>query len=413
MRKGKPFEISKDIVVEAYRKVKSNKGAEGIDGMTIRELEDRLEDSLYKVWNRMSSGTYFPPPVKAVEIPKDAGGTRRLGIPTVLDRIAQAVTKMYLEPVIEPIFHEDSYAYRPGKAMKEAIGKVRERCWKYDWVLDVDIKGFFDNMDHRLVMKAVKHHTQEKWILLYVERWLKAPMILKEGTVVKREKGTPQGGVISPLLANLFMHYVFDKWIEREYPGCPFVRYADDMVIHCETERQAKELRVALEQRLAECNLELHPEKTKIVYCKDWNRPGDYPNKKFDFLGYTFKPRKVKGRTGAIFWGFNPAMSDKKKKAKSAEMRNWKIHRWSNCTIEEVAKYVNPIISGWINHYCWYYKSVCLGLLRRFNEILLKWIRRKYKKTSKRKAQRWLHRMWKQQPRLFVHWIAGLRPETG
>lgn len=283
MNSGKPFDISKYAVFEAYKRVKANKGSEGIDDESIEDFEENLEDNLYKIWNRMSSGTYFPPPVKAVDIPKDNQEVRRLGVPTVSDRIAQSVVKAYLEPVLEPIFHKDSYGYRPGRSTIEAIGIVRERCWKYDWVLDIDIQGFFDNMDHDLVMKAVNHHTQEKWILLYVERWLKAPMILKDGTEVKRGKGTPQGGVISPLMSNLFMHYAFDKWMDRNFPNSPFVRYADDMVIHCKTEEQANSLLEALSMRLKECKLELHPKKTKIVYCKDDRRPGDYPNKKFDF----------------------------------------------------------------------------------------------------------------------------------
>ncbi len=412
MNSGKPFDISKYAVFEAYRRVKANKGSEGIDDDSIEDFEENLEDNLYKIWNRMSSGTYFPPPVKAVDIPKDNQEVRRLGVPTVSDRIAQSVVKAYLEPVLEPIFHKDSYGYRPGRSTIEAIGIVRERCWKYDWVLDIDIQGFFDNMDHDLVMKAVKHHTQEKWILLYVERWLKAPMILKDGTEVKRGKGTPQGGVISPLMSNLFMHYAFDKWMDRNFPNCPFVRYADDVVIHCKTEEQANSLLEALSMRLKECKLELHPKKTKIVYCKDDRRPGDYPNKKFDFLGYTFKPRKVKARNGKIFWGFNPAMSDKKRKAKNAEMRSWKIHLWSSRTLEELAKFVNPILRGWINHYGRFYKSILFDLLRKFNYTLIKWAMRKFKRLryKRKKVRKWLGRIAKQQPTLFAHWKVGAQP---
>jgi len=342
MNYGKPFSISKQEVAIAYKKVKANKGSQGIDDITIEEFDGDCENYLYKIWNRMSSGTYFPPPVKAADISKETGGTRRLGIPTVSDRTAQQVVKSRLEPMIDRRFHVDSYGYRPGKTMKRALDRTRERCWKYDWVIDLDVKGFFDNMDHELVLKALRVHTSEKWILLYVERWLKAPMILEDGTQVEREKGTPQGGVISPLLANLFMHYAFDLWMDRNHWDCPFERFADDVVIHCQTEEQAKKLLHNLTERMKECKLELHPEKTKIVYCKDGNRKGNYPIKKFDFLGFTFKPRRCKTRKGKVFCGFNPGMSDKKRKIKGQEMREWKVHQWSGRSLEDIAKFVNP-----------------------------------------------------------------------
>lgn len=409
---GKPFSISKWKVVEAYKKVKANKGSEGIDGETLQDFEKDLKRNLYKVWNRMSSGTYFPPPVKAVDIEKDTGGTRRLGIPTVSDRIAQQVVKEQLEPVLEKCFHESSYGYRPGKTMKQALGKARQRCWEYSWVIDLDVKGFFDNMDHELVMKALKVHTGEKWIHLYVERWLKAPMILEDGTQITREKGTPQGGVISPLLANLFMHYAFDKWMDRNYPNNPFERFADDVVIHCKTEGEAEMLLTELTERMKKCKLELHPDKTKIVYCKDGNRKGDYPNIKFDFLGYTFKPRRTKSKKGIVFNGFNPGMSDKKKIKKGREMREWKIHMWSNRTLEDIAKYVNPKFYGWYNHYGHFFESICMNLLQRFNCHLNKWARKKYKrlKNSRRKADRWLRKIAERQQNLFAHWRLGALP---
>lgn len=412
MNFGKPFSISKCEVAEAYRKVKANKGSEGIDGITLEEFEKDQEDHFYKIWNRMASGTYFPPPVKAVDIPKANGGTRRLGIPTVSDRIAQQVVKTRLEPLIDRIFHADSFGYRPGKTMEQALSLTRQRCWKYNWVIDVDVKGFFDNMDHELVMKALKLHTNEKWILLYVERWLKAPMVLKEGTVVVREKGTPQGGVISPLLANLFMHYAFDKWMDKNYPSCPFERFADDVVIHCRTEQEAKELLENLKKRMEECKLELHPEKTKIVFCTDDNRRGDYPDVKFDFLGYTFKPRRCKTQKGKIFCGFNPGMSDKKKVVKREEMRKWKIHLWSGRTLEDIAKFVNPILRGWYNHYGKFHTSVCMNLLQGFNYYLNKWARKKYKRlqNSRRRANEWLGKVAMRQPNLFAHWKLGALP---
>ncbi len=412
MSKAKPFMISKYVVQRAYESVKANKGSAGADGESIKEFEENLKDNLYKIWNRMSSGTYFPPPVRGVEIPKSNGGKRLLGIPTVSDRIAQTVVKMYLEPELDPCFHPDSYGYRPGKAMKEALGTARKRCWTYDWVIDMDIKGFFDNMDHELVMKALRKHTSSKWILLYVERWLKAPMIQRDGTQVERTKGTPQGGVISPLLANLFMHYAFDVWITRKFPGILFERYADDVVVHCKTEKQAQDLLKAIKERLAQCKLELHPEKTKIVYCKDSNRRGNHPTIKFDFLGYTFKPRKARNRRGKYFVSFLPAMGDKAKKAKGEAMRLWRMHLWSSSSIEELAEWVNPKFRGWINHYGQFYESELTKFLRRYNYTLIRWAMRKYKKLRRKtkKANKWLGRIAKRQPKLFAHWKFGALP---
>ncbi|MEX6430344.1 group II intron reverse transcriptase/maturase, partial [Ferrimicrobium acidiphilum] len=251
-----------------------NQGAAGVDGESIEEFEKDLKGNLYRIWNRMSSGSYFPPPVRAVEIPKRAGGSRVLGVPTVSDRIAQTVVKIYLEPEVEPIFHPDSYGYRPGRSALDALGRTRERCWKFDWVIDLDIRAFFDSIDHDLMLKALAKHTKERWILLYVERWLKAPLEKEDGATVQRDRGTAQGSAISPLLANLFLHYAFDVWTARNFPDCPFERYADDGVIHCATEQEAKEILVALGKRLAELGLELNPDKTAIVYCKDANRKG-------------------------------------------------------------------------------------------------------------------------------------------
>ena len=283
---NKPFNIDKRLVYEAYKAVKSNRGAAGVDEQTIEQFETDLSGNLYKIWNRMSSGTYFPPPVRAVAIPKKSGGERILGVPTVADRMAQMVVKMVIEPILDPIFLADSYGYRPNKSALGAVGATRERCWKYDWVLEFDIKGLFDNIDHELLLRAVRKHIACKWALLYIERWLKAPMVLEDGTKVERNRGTPQGGVVSPILANVFMHYTFDLWMVRTHPDLPWCRYADDGLVHCRNEQEAEALKLELQARLAECHLEMHPTKTKVVYCKDGKRKGQYPNVKFDFLGY-------------------------------------------------------------------------------------------------------------------------------
>jgi len=302
----KPFKIEKRQVYEAYKAVKSNKGAAGVDGQTIEQFDADLEGNLYKIWNRMSSGSYFPPPVRAVTIPKKSGGERILGVPTVGDRIAQMVVKQLIEPDLDSIFLPDSYGYRPRKSALDAVGVTRERCWKYDWVLEFDIRGLFDNLLHDLLLKAVRKHVKCKWALLYIERWLTAPMA-KEGMLIERTRGTPQGGVISPVLSNLFLHYAFDLWMTRTHHDLPWCRYADDGLVHCRSELEAETLKVELQARLAECGLEMHPTKTKIVYCKDGKRQGRYPNVTFDFLGYQFRPRVVRSsRNNELFCSFTP-----------------------------------------------------------------------------------------------------------
>jgi len=307
--KVKSFEIPKRLVFEAWKKVRANDGAPGVDRVSITEFESRVGDSLYKLWNRMSAGSYMPSPVRAVEIPKDHGmGVRVLGVPTTADRVAQTAVAMLLEERLEPIFHPDSYGYRPGRSAHDALAVTRRRCWEKDWVLDLDIRSFFDSVPHDLLLKAVAHHTRERWVLLYVERWLKAPMRMPDGTLLAREKGTPQGSPISPLLANLFLTYAFDRWMTREHPGCPFERYADDSVVHCATEKQARRLWVEIAKRLKTVGLELHPEKTKVVYCKDTNRRGDAKHTSFDFLGYTFRGREARGPRG-YFISFAPAIA--------------------------------------------------------------------------------------------------------
>lgn len=406
MSRAKPFWIAKNEVLEAYKRVKANRGAAGVDGQSIDEFEGNLKNNLYKLWNRMSSGSYFPPPVRRVEIPKGDGRMRPLGIPTVADRVAQMVVKRYLEPKLEPYFHPDSYAYRLDKSAIAAVGQARKRCWRYDWVIDLDIKGFFDNIDHELMMRAVRKHTDCKWVLLYVERWLKAPAQLEDGRLVEREKGTPQGGVISPLLANLFLHYAFDKWMGRHHPNIPFERYADDVICHCRSERQAKWILTAIKRRFEQCRLELHPQKTQIVYCKDDNRRGSYPNKKFDFLGFTFRPRRSASRQGRYFVNFTPAVSNKALKRIRQTIRSWRLHRRSDKSLEDFARMFNPIIRGWINYYGSYYKSALYPTFQHLDRVLSRWAIRKYKRLrkSQRRARKWLCRILRRDPRLFAHW---------
>lgn len=414
MDKTKPFDISKHVVWEAYLRVKANKGAAGIDEQSIADFERELKNNLYKIWNRMSSGSYFPPPVRTVSIPKSGGGLRKLGIPTVGDRIAQMVVKLYLEPEVEGHFHPDSYGYRPGKSALDAVGQARERCWKYDYVIDLDIKGFFDNLEHSLIMRAVKKHTNSEWMLLYIERWLKAPIQLEDGTQVERDCGTPQGSVISPLLANLFMHHAFDKWMQENHPYAPFERYADDVVVHCKSEQQAKYVLTAIAKRLAQCKLELHPEKTRIVYCKDGKRKGSYEHERFDFLGFTFRPRLSKDKKGRYFVNFSPGISDKAGKTISGRIRSWRLHLRSDRTLEELAQMVNPRVQGWINYYGSYYRSAIRQHLRQLEAYLVRWAIRKYKRFKRHKswASAWLGRIAKQATGLFAHWRLGLRSAT-
>ncbi|TYB83793.1 MAG: group II intron reverse transcriptase/maturase [Kosmotoga sp.] len=403
------YEIPKRVVLNAFKKVKQNKGAQGIDEESLEKFESRLNDNLYRIWNRMTSGSYFPPAVKAVEIGKKSGGKRLLGIPTVGDRVAQMVAKNYFEPLVEKHFHDDSYGYREGKSAIDAVRKTRQRCWKYDWVLEFDIKGLFDNIDHELLMKAVRKHTKIPWLILYIERWLKAPFQHPDGKVEERSKGTPQGGVISPVLANLFMHYAFDKWMERTHPDKPFARYADDGVIHCRTQKDAETVLETLKERLKECKLELHPEKTRIVYCKDDKRKGDYPNTSFDFLGYTFRVRKCRNKSGRTWGNFTPAVSNKAKKAMKQTIRRWKLSLKSYMNIEELSKEINPVIRGWINYYGHFRKSEMHTVLCNLNQALVQWVRNKYKKQKGLvNAGKWLDRLARREPGLFIHWKMGI-----
>lgn len=412
--RDKPFDISKWVVWEAYQRVKANKGVAGVDDVSIAEFEKDRDKNLYRIWNRMSSGSYFPPPVKAVEIPKAGGkGVRVLGVPTVADRVAQTVARMYLEPTVEPIFHPDSYGYRPKKSALDAVGACRQRCWKADWVIDLDIKAFFDSVPWDLILTAVEHHTDQRWILLYVRRWLAAPIQQPDGGLVERDRGTPQGSAISPLLANLFMHYAFDAWMAREFPSISFERYCDDAVVHCGSERQARMVRDAIATRLAQVGLELHPEKTCIVYCKDADRRGDHEVTSFTFLGYTFRPRLAKNKWGKHFVSFLPAVSRDAVGSMGREIRSWHIARRSDKSLDDLARMFNSIVQGWINYYGRFYKSMLYPVLRRLNRRLVHWACRKYKrlKRRERKAMHWLAEVARRAPQLFAHWRFGLRPD--
>ena len=415
-QQDKPFQISKWKVWEAFERVKANKGAAGVDEQSITGFEADRDRNLYKIWNRMSSGSYFPPPVKAVEIPKAGGkGVRLLGVPTVADRVAQTVARLYLEPQVEPVFHPDSYGYRPGKSALDAVAACRKRCWRADWVIDMDIRAFFDTVPWDLVRKAVAHHISpgQRWILLYVERWLKAPLQQADGTLVARDRGTPQGSAISPLIANLFMHYAFDAWMAREHPGIGFERYCDDAVVHCASEKQARHMRAAIAARLAEVGLELHPGKTRIVYCKDADRRGDHEVTSFTFLGYEFRPRLAKNRHGKHFVSFLPAVSRDAMKAMGAEIRSWHWAKRSDKSLGDLALMFNSVVQGWINYYGRFYRSRLLYFLRGLNRHLMRWACRKYKrlKRRERRAMAWLAEIARRSPHLFAHWRLGARPD--
>jgi Retron-type reverse transcriptase len=413
---AKPYDIPKQLVWKAYQRVKATRGAAGVDRVSLTAFEKDLKGNLYKIWNRMSSGSYFPPPVRLVEIPKDDGGKRPLGIPTVGDRIAQTIVKMVLEPVVDPKFHPDSYGYRPGRSALDAVATARKRCWDTDWVIDLDIRGFFDSMPHDLVERAVARHTNLPWVRLYVSRWLRAAVQRPDGALERRTEGTPQGGVISPLLANLFLHYGFDLWMQREYPSIQFERYADDAIVHCKSERQARVVLDAIRGRFAVCGLELHPVKTRIVYCKDDDRPGKFEHISFDFLGYTFQPRRAKNRWGKFFVSFLPAISTRAAKAIRKTIREWRMaFTRNNQHLEDLARLINPVVRGWMNYYGRFYRSRCVQVLRHLNEALAAWVRRKYTRFRRREraSMYWLGRVARRDPNLFVLWQLGVRPEAG
>jgi RNA-directed DNA polymerase len=410
----KPFNISKNIVWEAYQKVKA-KGGAGVDNESIQAFDQNLKGNLYKLWNRLSSGSYFPPPVKGVSIPKKSGGERMLGVPTVADRVAQMVAKMTLEPFLEPVFHHDSYGYRPGRSAHDAVAVVRKRCWKYDWVVEFDIRKFFDSINHELLTRALRKHCQIPWVLLYVERWLKAPMETAEGELIERTTGTPQGGVISPLLANLFLHYAFDRWVSENLRGVPFCRYADDGVLHCKSKEQAEKVVEKIRARFHQCGLEVHPEKTQIIYCRDVNLKGDYPVQSFTFLGYTFRPRKAVDKYGRVYVNFLPAVSRDALKTMRQTIRGWHIQLKNDKELSELSAIFNPVLRGWMNYYGRFYASAMAPVWRHMNGFLVRWLMRKYKSLAqhKRRAGKYLGCLAGKWPEAFVHWKAGYSPVAG
>ena len=404
-RQTKSFNISKHEVVEAYRRVKANKGSAGVDEQSLADFDKDRRNNLYKIWNRLSSGSYFPPPVKCVLIPKIDGNLRPLGIPTVSDRIAQMVIKQRIEPRLEAIFHPNSYGYRPHKSAHQALGVARQRCWQRGWVLDMDIKGFFDHIDHELLMRAVNQQVEETWIRLYIERWLKADIKHPDGRLEKRNRGTPQGGVISPLLANLYLHYVFDVWVEKHWPGIQFERYADDIICHCASEKEALALKALLDKRFTECGLTLHPTKTQIAYCKSDKFPNDHAVVSFDFLGHTFKPRMMRSRDGVYRLGFTPSISGKAAKRIRQVIKGWKILKASQATLEGIARFSRATIMGWVNYYGKYGRKGILSTLHYFDSKLIRWVKRKYKRLSSiARATRWLIGVKHRESNLFVHW---------
>ncbi len=408
---AKPFDIPKRLVWTAWRLVRANRGTAGVDGESLDEFERDLKNNLYRLWNRMSSGSYFPQPVREVLIPKKSGGERPLGIPTVSDRVAQMVAKLVLEPRLDPHFHEDSYGYRPEKSAHQAIALTRERCWWNDWVLEFDIRGLFDNIDHRLLMKAVRHHVSCKWLLLYIERWLTAPVQQADGALRQRTKGTPQGGVISPILANLFLHYAFDRWMTVQFPRLPFCRYADDGLVHCRNLGQARYVKERLARRLEECGLEMHPDKTRIVYCKSVHREREYDCIQFDFLGYTFRPRKSSGKHGGIFTSFTPGISRKAAQALRQEVRGWQLQLKSDKSLEDLSRMFGPAIAGWVNYYCRFRASAFNTVARHINHALARWAMRKFKglRGHKSRAGKWVESVAQQRSHLFAHWRAGFQ----
>jgi len=398
------------MVWDAYKLVKKNKGGAGIDNQTLEDLEITKSKELYKVWNRLSSGSYFPTNVKRVEIPKGDGKVRPLGIPTVCDRIAQQVIKTYLEPRLEAEFMDTSYGYRPKKSAHEAVIEVQKNVRKYSWVIDLDIQEFFENVDHKLLYLALEKHVNEGWIKMYIKRWLEAPIQLQDGTLkYPNGKGTPQGGVISPLLSNLYLHYVMDKWMAINFPKIKMERYADDMIVHCETEHQARQLLGAITKRFLSCGLTVHAGKTKVVYCKKDGRNLQGNQVQFDFLGFSFRPVMLQLRRGGYFLQYSCKMSGKSKKRILSDLRKMQLHRKTNSNLQDLANRLNPKIRGWINYYGKIRRDSLKPVFYHLHHRLIKWALKRYKrfKGSRVLAVRWLRKMTIAFPNMFYHWSLG------
>lgn len=416
MSEAKPFCISKNLVMEAWKHVKANKGSHGVDDQSIEDFERDLKNNLYKVWNRMSSGSYIPKPVREVPIDKKDGGVRILGVPAVSDRVAQTVVVLLIQGDLEKVFYDDSYGFRPKKSAHDAVAVCEKRCWDFDWVVDLDIKGFFDNIDHELMLKAARKHVRDKWIITYIERWLKAPLQKEDGTLVPRTCGTPQGGVISPLLANLFLHYAFDNWFVKRFPKLKFERYADDCVIHAKTKREATFVQHCVRERLAECRLELNLQKTKIVYCLDTFRGKtnfrenlEHPHAEFNFLGFTFRRRSCRNsKTGEMFDGFTPAISQEARREIQRTIRTWDLDRKTTMTIQDISRKYNPILRGWFNYYGAFSIHALKPINHQMNGNLLRWTQRKYKRFRRQKgaAYLWLKGISHDSPQLLANWQA-------
>jgi RNA-directed DNA polymerase len=408
--KTKSFAVSKQMVYSSYLKVCDKKGSAGIDKETIEMFNENLRGNLYKVWNRMSSGSYFPPAVRTVLIPKKQGGKRPLGIPTVGDRIAQGVVKDFLEPIVEPLFHVNSFGYRPGRSAHEALAQCQHNCIHHSWVVDLDIKGFFDNISHEWMMKMLRHHTQEKWVLLYTERWLKAGIEQADGSIAERQKGTPQGGVISPLLANLYLHHAFDMWMGRYYPSNPFERYADDIIVHCDSKEEGEELLSSIRKRLADFELELHPEKTKLVYCKNYQRKEQHEHNSFTFLSYSFQPRGMRNRERTNkFTVFSAAICCKAKTFIRQRIRTVFNPRNTQLSLETVAVRLNPKIRGWLNYYCRFNPRVAENVFLYLNELIRRWIEEKFRLRGKKAVVLKYQSYVQCNKELFVHWQKGIK----
>ncbi len=393
--------ITRYMVLQAYREVRANKGSGGVDEMTWTDLDSKLPENIYLLWNRLSSGSYFPKPVKQVEIAKKDGGIRKLGIPTLLDRIAQQVVRAYLEPKLDPLFHPDSYAYRKGRNAHQAVAKAQERSFNHDWILDLDIRKFFDTIDHELMLKALQHYCNESWVLMYVERWLKAGIITKEGMYTDSLTGTPQGGVISPLLANLFLHVVFDKWMQQNHPDKPFERYADDIVVHCKTDKQAKYMLRKIGSRLKQCKLTLHSEKTKIVNLRGRSEK-KYP-RKCNFLGFTLKPVHTFVKKSQKFRTIPMAVMSREAKSRVLKkLCKMQLHKRRK-PIERLADDLRPVLQGVINYFCKANSVYTWSFWYAVNQKLLKWVKWE-KGLSLTKSIYWLRSVWKRNPKLFPHW---------